>query len=275
MNILEREMISLLTDLKENYDVFEIKAEFEAEASRMVELARLKDVTTTVGLPLIMKIGGVEAITDIYNCLTIGVAGIVAPMAETPYAISKFLNAIAKFVPEDNRKDIEFAVNIETITAYKNIDEILNVNNIDLLSSITVGRVDLTGSMGLDRSSVNSKEMLEICKNIFKKAKVKGFKTALGGAISVEAIPFLEQLNEENLINKFETRKVVFKNVALNNNIENGLLKAIKFEYLWLKSKKRYYSRAKVEDDDRIKMLESRLSEAESVSKSNRKLVSS
>jgi 4-hydroxy-2-oxoheptanedioate aldolase len=275
MNVLEKEMISLLTDLKENHDVFEIKAEFEAEASRMVELARLKDVTTTVGLPLIMKIGGVEAITDIYNCLTIGVAGIVAPMAETPYAISKYLNAIQTFIPPDNREDIEFAVNIETITAYKNIDEILNANGIDLLSSITVGRVDFTGSMGLDRSSVNSKEMLEICKDIFKKAKAKGFKTALGGAISVEAIPFLEQLNEENLINKFETRKVVFKNVALNNNIEDGLLKAIKFEYLWLKSKKRYYSRAKVEDDDRIKMLERRLSESKLMSKSHRRLVSS
>jgi methylmalonyl-CoA mutase cobalamin-binding subunit len=275
MNVLERGMISLLTDLKENYDVFEIKAEFEAEASRMVELARLKDVTTTVGLPLIMKIGGVEAITDIYNCLTIGVAGIVAPMAETPYAISKFLSAIQTFIPPDNREDIEFAVNIETITAYKNIDEILNVNGIDLLSSITVGRVDLAGSMGFDRSSVNSKEMLEICRDIFKKARAKGFKTALGGAISVEAIPFLEQLNEENLINKFETRKVVFKNTAMNNNIEDGLLKAIEFEYLWLKSKKRYYSRAKVEDDGRIKMLERRIREARSMSKSHRRLVSS
>jgi hypothetical protein len=260
MNVLEKEMVALLIDLKGNYNVSEIKAEFEAEASRMVELSRLKDVTTTVGLPLIMKIGGVEAITDIYNCLTIGVAGIVAPMAETPFALSKFLNAILTFVPPDNREDIEFAINIETITAYKNIDEILNTKGIDLLSSITIGRVDLTSSMGLDRGDVNSKEVFEICKDIFKKTKAKGLKTALGGAISVEAIPFLKQLNEENLINKFETRKVVFKNTALNNNIENGLLKAIEFEYLWLKSKKRYYSRAKAEDDGRLEMLEKRLS---------------
>ena len=91
MNNLEKEMVVLLKDLKENYGVIAIKAEFEAEASRMIELLRLKDVTSSVGLPLIMKIGGVEAITDIYNCLIIGVAGIVAPMAETPYALSKFL----------------------------------------------------------------------------------------------------------------------------------------------------------------------------------------
>ena len=259
MNALERQMVLVLKDLKENYDVIEIKAEFEAEASRMIELLRLKDVTSSVGLPIVLKIGGVEAITDIYNCLNIGVGGIVAPMAETPYAMSKFVNAIAQFVPEDERADIEFAVNIETITAYKNIDEILNVNGIDLLSSITIGRVDFTSSMGLDRSSVNSKEMLEMCKDIFEKAKAKGFKTALGGAISVEAIPFLKPLNDANLINKFETRKVVFKNTALTKNIEEGILKSIEFELLWLRNKKRYYSRAGTEDDVTIEMLEKRL----------------
>ena len=259
MNTLERGMISLLKELKENYDVVAVKAEFEAEASRMIELSRLKDVTSSVGLPLIMKIGGVEAITDIYNCLIIGVAGIVAPMAETPYAVSKFLNAIQTFVPPDNREDIEFAINIETITAYKNIDEILNINGVDLLSSITVGRSDFTSSMGLDNGSVNSKEMFEMCSDIFRKAKARGLKTAIGGKILVDSIPFLKQLNEMKLINKFETRKVVFKNTALDENIENGIIKAIEFELLWLKSKRRYYSRAKIEDDARIERLEKSL----------------
>ena len=261
MNNLEKDMVVLLKDLKENYGVIAIKAEFEAEASRMIELLRLKDVTSSVGLPLIMKIGGVEAITDIYNCLIIGVAGIVAPMAETPYAISKFLNAIQTFVPPDNREDIEFAVNIETITAYKNIDEILNINGIDLISSMTVGRSDFISSMELDNGSVNSKEMFEMCRDIFKKAKVRGLKTTVGGKILVDSIPFLNQLNEMNLISTFETRKVVFKNTALDKNIEEGILKAIEFELLWLKSKKRYYSRAKVEDDDRIERLEKHISD--------------
>jgi 2-keto-3-deoxy-L-rhamnonate aldolase RhmA len=259
MNTLENEMVLLLRNLKKDYQVFEIKAEFEAEASRMVELSRLKDITSSVGLPLIMKIGGVEAITDIYNCLTIGVAGIVAPMAETPFALSKYLNAITKYVPEDNRKDIEFAINIETITAYKNINEILITDRIDLLSSITVGRVDLTSSMNLDRNNVNSDKIFEICSEVFKKAKVRGLKTGLGGAISTESIPFIRRLHEDNLIDKFETRKVVFKSTAVETNVEEGIMKSIEFELLWLKSKKRYYSRANVEDDGRIKMLEERL----------------
>jgi 2-keto-3-deoxy-L-rhamnonate aldolase RhmA len=233
----------------------------------MIELSRLKEVTTAVGLPLIMKIGGVEAITDIYNCLIIGVAGIVAPMAETPYAVSKFLNAIETYVPPDNREDIEFAVNIETITAYKNIDEILNLDKIGLLSGITVGRSDFTSSMNLDQSSVNSKEVFDICIDIFKKARAKHLKTTLGGKILLDAIVFLRQLNEMGLIDKFETRKVAFKNAALDKNIEDGIIKAIEFELLWLKSKKRYYSRAKVEDDARIERLEKHLRDVKSVSK--------
>jgi len=156
MNILEYEMIDVLKELKEEYGVIEIKAEYENEGSRQVELMRLKDITEKVNLPIIIKIGGVEAITDMYEALSIGVKGIVAPMAETRFAASKFLDAIDKFIPIDNQKDIEFAINIETITAYNNLDDILNQEKINLLSSITVGRVDFTSSLEKDRSFSNS-----------------------------------------------------------------------------------------------------------------------
>jgi len=48
MNVLEYEMVEVLKKLKDDYGVFEIKAEFEAEGSRMEEMMRLKDVTTFV-----------------------------------------------------------------------------------------------------------------------------------------------------------------------------------------------------------------------------------
>ena len=57
------------------------------------------------------------------NLLIYGVGGIIAPMAETKFAVSKFIGAINTFVAEDNREDIEFAINIETITSYNNIDD--------------------------------------------------------------------------------------------------------------------------------------------------------
>ena len=258
MNVLEYEMIDLLTRLKDKYGVFEIKAEYENEGSRRVELMRLKDVVDAVHLPLILKIGGVEAVTDIYDALSLGARGIIAPMAETAFAVSKFLNAIDTFIPEDNQKDIEFAVNIETITAYHNIEEILSLDKINLLSSITVGRVDFTASLGADRTFANSDEMLKYCTEIFQKTKEKGLKTALGGAISVESIPFIENLVSKDLLNKFETRKLVYHKNAIKN-ISEGLSAGIKFELLWLKSKRRYYHRVRDEDEKRIAMLEKRV----------------
>lgn len=258
MNNIEREMIEILKELKNDFGVFEIKAEYENEGSRQDELMRLKDLVGKVDLPIIIKIGGVEAVTDIYNSLTLGVGGIIAPMAETKFAVSKFLNAINTFVSEDNRDDIEFAINIETITAYKNIDDILSLHNLNLLDSITVGRVDFTASMEKNRSFANSKQMLEYCTDIFEKCKNKGLKCGLGGEISSDSAQFIKSLCEQHLIDKYETRKIVYDKDAVFN-ISEGIQSGVKFELLWLQSKRRYYQRIKTEDEKRINMLSNRL----------------
>jgi hypothetical protein len=125
MNNNERKLLDVLKSLKEEHGVFEIKAEFEAEGSRMDELMRLKDVTSNLGMPIILKIGGVEAVTDVYNGMCLGVKGIIAPMAETSFAVSKFTKLVGELIPDDNKEEIEFAINIETITAYNNLTEIL------------------------------------------------------------------------------------------------------------------------------------------------------
>ena len=258
MNKLEKEMIEILKKLKNEYGVFEIKAEYENEGSRQDELMRLKDVANKVDLPIIMKVGGVEAVTDIYNAITLGVKGIIAPMAETKFAVSKFTNSIETFVDEDNRKDIEFAFNLETITGYNNIDDILTLDNLNVLSGVTFGRVDFTASMGKDRSFADSDAMLEYCTQVFSKCKQKGLKCGLGGAISVNSETFIQSLVAQNLIDKYETRKIVYNKNAIYN-ITDGILAGIEFELLWLKSKRRFYYRIKNEDEKRIQMLEQRL----------------
>jgi len=259
MNILEKKMIDILFELKEKYGVFEIKAEFEAEGSRIDELMRLKDVTSSVNLSLLLKIGGVEAVTDVYSGMALGVTGIVAPMAETKYALSKFTDLIDNFIPEDNVEDIEFAANIETITACENFEDMLTLNNISNLSSITLGRVDLSSSIGLDRLAINTSTKLEnICREVFIKSKRKSLKTVLGGGISKESFSIIEKLVKDELLDKYETRKVVFPASSYKYG-EKPILKAVEFELLWLKSKNRYYSTIYKEDDKRIEMLASRL----------------
>ena len=258
MNRVEYDLIEILKSLKNDFGAIEIKAEYENEGSRQVELMRLKDIADYVGLPIIIKIGGVEAISNIYEALSIGAKGIIAPMAETAFAASKFLDGIMNFVAEDNREDIEFAINIETITAYDNYDSILNLHNINLLDSITVGRVDFTGSLGKDRSFVNSEQMLKYCETIFYKTKNRGFKTALGGAITIDSIDFIKSLIDDNLLDKYETRKIVYTKDAIGI-AKLGLIKGIEFELQWLKSKRRYYSLITKEDEHRISMMEKRL----------------
>jgi 4-hydroxy-2-oxoheptanedioate aldolase len=69
----------------------------------------------------------------------------------------------------------------------------------------------------------------------------------------------LTRLLSDGLLDKFETRKVVFPAASVKYG-DPALLKAITFELSWLKSKQRFYSRVKADDLKRIEMLEKRLS---------------
>src|SRR5580698_626607 len=93
MNNLEKQMVSLLFEMRERFHVTGIKAEFEAEGTRMEEAMRLKDVASRSGLGLNIKIGGCEAIKDMFDAASLGSERIIGPMIETPYALKKFLAA--------------------------------------------------------------------------------------------------------------------------------------------------------------------------------------
>lgn len=259
MNALEEKMVNLLIDLRDNYGVVEVKAEFEAEATRITELMRLKEVASQAGLGLILKIGGAEAITDMFEAQHIGVSGLIAPMVESAYAMKKYLEAIKKFFPEDLRTKIHFGVNIETHQAFYNLKDILNVTLINLIDTVTLGRVDMAGSLGLGRDELNSDKLFEIAHELFTLAKRKGMRTTMGGGIAKEAIPFIKKLAAKKLLDRFETRKVVFTVPKSFIKAEQAIIKANRFELLWLENKRNYYSNISHEDDSRIEMLKKRV----------------
>jgi len=257
MNSLERKMVDALKDLRENNYVIGIKAEFEAEGTRMEEALRLKEVCMKAELGITLKIGGCEAIKDMYECRVIGVERIVAPMVETPYALKKFLDATKLVFPKDECEDLKFAVNIETIDACRAFEKMLELPEVKMLDGIIMGRVDLTGSMGLTREDINKRAVLDMTRELFAKAKKKNLECAIGGGVSAASLPFFKELG--NLIDRYETRKVIFQCPdALGDRAEAGILKAVGFELMWLKNKRDYYGLIFAEDAQRITMLEVR-----------------
>ena len=257
MNLTEKKMVDLLLDLKENYNVIGVKAEFEAEGTRIEEALRLKEISMRAGLGMTIKVGGCEAIKDMFEAASIGIEHIVGPMVETPYALKKYIKATETAFNPELRKEVDFLVNIETITAVRNFDEMLKIPEIGGLDGIVVGRVDLTGSMGLNRESVNKEEVLKLTTEVAIKAKEHRLDVVVGGAVSADSLPFFKALPAGS-IDRFETRKVVFSCPKALQNPEVAFLKAVEFEILWLKNKKAYYGAIYKEDDARLVMMEDR-----------------
>ena len=257
MNSLELKMVDALKDMRENHHVAGIKAEFEAEGTRLEEALRLKEVVTKAGLDLTIKIGGCEAIKDMYDARSIGVSTIVAPMIETSYAMKKYVKA-AKFIfPEDEFKTIKFLINVETITGFNNLDTMINSDDFKDISGIVLGRVDMTGSMGLTREDINSDEIFQMAYKMSEKIKSTEKDMVIGGGVSAHSLPFFSKLL---YLSRFETRKIIFdaKEALKDPHADKGILKAVGFELMWLKNKRDFYGMIFKDDEARLKMLESR-----------------
>jgi 4-hydroxy-2-oxoheptanedioate aldolase len=265
MNSREFKCVSILNDLVENHGLVGIKTSFEDEGATFNEVIRLKEICNQAKTKLTLKIGGPEASRDIQDSSTIGVKGLVAPMVESAFGLKKFVDCVNINLDPSIVNTLQLAINVETIQAYKCIDEILNIKESSSLYGITVGRVDFVSSMGKDRSYVNSPEMYEIIKEIFTKVKKSGLTANLGGAITTDSQKFLSDLYKAGLLDKFETRYAIYDPSKALKNLNKALSKGQLFEYEWLMNKREIYQKQADKEIKRIQMIQDRINQSTNI----------
>jgi hypothetical protein len=259
MNTYEKKMLEILRRGKEEFGVLATKAEFEAEGTRTDELLRLLEIANKADIGLALKVGGCEAIRDMLEAKQFGVRYIIAPMVETPYALSKYIAAKDKVFTPEEQQDVTFLFNLETITAYNNLREMVSIAAANPgCDGVVFGRVDFSGSIGVGRDGIESDAVSSAVEAAGKICAEHGLEFVVGGAVSIDALPNLQRFKTAYL-DRFETRKVVFSASALDSpNLSLALRQAVHFELLWLLNKREYYGVMYREDQARINMLENR-----------------
>ena len=246
---------SILSSLKE-MGYSGIKVSFEDEGALYNEIITMRNLTANVGLELTVKIGGCEAKRDIIDCIDLNCDTIVAPMVESKFALNKFLKSL-----ESCNYSKKKGFNLETIQSYNNIKELSDL--FDDLDYITLGRHDFVKSLSKDSEHVDSEELYEIAEKLFTfvKNNHKNAKCYMGGNLSKNSINFIKKLIENNLLDAFESRYIIFNVDKLVDakNLDKHIELAQLFEYEWLNLIRNRYLTQANKDFKRIETIKNKI----------------
>lgn len=189
-----------------------LKGEFEAEGLSREDLAAEVAWAGRRGIDYLCKIGGCESKSDLLFLERLGVTSVVAPMIESAFAMSKYMDAL----PGDHFQHV--GVTIETKDAVERIDAILDAGH--RLTNVTLGRSDLTASFG--GNGVDGDETMVMVRTVALAAKRRGLEVTMGGGVNARTRDLLRGDAElAALIACVETRKVVIPVPAF---LEDGVL---------------------------------------------------
>jgi hypothetical protein len=187
-----------------------LKGEFEAEGLNPVEMAAEAIWAARRGLDYLVKIGGCEAKSDVDYLQKLGIRSLVAPMIESPFAMSKYM----AMLPEGAFDHV--GVTIETFHAVDRIESILDAGT--KLTNVTIGRSDLTASFG--GSGTNCSETLDMTLKVARAAKARRLEVTRGGSVDADTREIMRDGHElAVLLDAVETRKIV---MPISTFIEDG-----------------------------------------------------
>lgn len=218
---------SKLQLLKDKYSVVGIKGGTEIEAMTFDDIDTMRNISEGI-MPMTVKIGGPEARNDIDYMMSVGVDTILAPMIESPYSLCNFVKTMNAM---DQSHLCRMAVNIETIYAYNNLTAIFAMKEFEQISSVTIGRTDLSQSMVMN---VDSDRVIEITADVIRRAKSLDKQTSVGGKIMPDNAELVRQGTKADRIN---TRHIIIDCRA--DNITESVYNALLWErdfYYYLKN---------------------------------------
>jgi hypothetical protein len=254
------QLASKLDELLATGAVVAIKSELEAEGARIDELFKLSILLSSRQIPLAVKIGGCEAITDLRIAKDFNAGFVIAPMIESVFALSKYKDSIKKIYTVDELKEVNFAFNLETKTAYSIFDE-LSAFASGELQGVVFGRTDYTQSMSLPNSEIDGEIVTAALINSSKISSRENLEFTIGGTLTLRSLEPLRKIKQIHL-SRFETRKVVLDAAHLDSpNVEKTIEKALAFELAWLLAKRESAINMTLEDQSRISKLENLLIE--------------
>ena len=233
--MFDKKITRSIISLKQKHGAYALKASFEDEGVTDNDLNDLILLSGNTGLQVYVKIGGCEANRDIETCLRLGISGLVAPMVESPFAVSKFISSVKSKCELLSIAEPKKFVNLETISACNRSEEILDLYHKEL-DGIVVGRSDLSKSMGLEKKNINDKKVIDVVRKTLKNAKKHGLQTKMGGTISAESVDAINGLFLDGLLDRFETRAVVFT-ISDSKNILESVKAALAYEQMLLKKR--------------------------------------
>jgi hypothetical protein len=202
-NCMIQNLVDELKKISKEYGVIGIKQSFEDEGVSLDDLITVRRLTDLAGVKSFVKIGGCEAKSDLANCVKLGVDCVIAPMVESKFAASKFINMV-----KPHKDVLNSYILIETKTAKWFIDEIFAESKRHL-SGVVIGRSDFTKSLGKEKDQADSDEVYEMIEAILNECSRYGIPATMGGSISTKSVDFIKRMYEKNLLKNKQDPKLI------------------------------------------------------------------